>query len=255
MKKLALLLLCAGGIAASATAQSVRIGKLEFSVKKSQDTVVARLEEMPDEAPEKKPFKRFHKSLPFGGIGFIMPNVGGGSYTTLGGKSISLDFGWLHRYQVTPRFALLLSPHYSYRNYKLHDAASEPLFIGEVIGKAYAEDGIKKQVFRSHNAALGGWVRFYVVEPRRHRNGGVFVDLGVQLDWAFSKHYTVFPYGEKKQEYSNDYAFNAFPVSATVRAGFWQGSAIFARYRFTNAFNQKALPLDLPRVTIGIQFL
>ncbi len=260
MKKLAILL-CAGCIAISASAQqSIRIGSLEFSVKKSPDTtMLVNLSDCPpcpEDTPQKKPFKKVHDSDGLFGIGFVLPDNGSGYYTTLGGSSLSLDFGMMHRYHLAPRFALLGTYHYTYYNYKLRGAAADSIFAKEVIGKTYANNEIEKQVFRSHNLAIGGAMRFYLVKPKgsRYDKDGIYLDLGVQGDLAFSKYYKLVPHEEKNRKRRNGYAFNPLTASAIARIG-WDDFAIFARYRFTDAFNQKALPLDLPRVTIGIQFL
>ncbi|MDR2938264.1 MAG: PorT family protein [Prevotellaceae bacterium] len=257
-----LLLICLSCIAAGAAAQSVRIGSLEFSVKKNQDTVAQFLPvdcpPCPDEngeAPKKAQFKQFHKSTPFMGIGFIQPNIGGEKrYATMGGKSINLDFGWQHRYQLAKRWAFVGVFHYSYHNYKLRDAAVEPLFVNEVLnGTPYPAGSIAKQVYRTHSVAIGGMLRFYLKPPRRRTNSGLYADVGLQGDYVFSKYFNVYP-GDKRRKFHNDYALNAFPGYALARLG-WKGTALFCRYRLTDAFNQKVLPMDLPRVTIGIQFL
>jgi hypothetical protein len=256
-----LLLICLSCIAAGAAAQSVRIGSLEFSVKKNQDTVAQFLPvdcpPCPDGSePKKKPFKKIHDSNEFMGMGFVLPDNGSGYYTVLGGSSHSLDFGRLHRYHFAQRFALLGSYQYSYYNYKLRDAAADPAFADEVIGKTFANNEIKKQVFRSHNFALGTSLRFYFVKAkgRDYDKGGMYLDLGVQGDLAFSKYYKLVPHEDKNRKRRDGYAFNPFTASAVARIG-WDNFAVFTRYRFTDAFNQKALPMDLPRVTIGIQFL
>jgi hypothetical protein len=57
-----------------------------------------------------------------------------------------------------------------------------------------------------------------------------------------------------KDYYKNDYAFNPFYASAIARIGWKNSRAIFVRYRFTDNFNQKALPMDLPPITFGIQW-
>jgi len=55
--------------------------------------------------------------------------------------------------------------------------------------------------------------------------------------------------------------FNGVNIAAFVFAPGYESAGkfvikipIFIRYRFTDAFNQKALPMDLPPITIGMQF-
>ena len=70
-------------------------------------------------------------SSSFFGLGFIQ---GENSYYKLGGSSINLDIGSMHRYQFKPRFALIGTVQYSYYNYKLQDAANELIFNNVILG-------------------------------------------------------------------------------------------------------------------------
>ena len=269
MKKLITILLCITCISVNAVAQSgVRIGNLEISVRKSThdpDTMVQIIvtdPPTPSENENKTKTKpktnhyKYNETSSFIGWGFILPDNGSDYYTTLGGNSINIDIGWMGRYQIARRFALGSTLQYSYYNYKLRDAASEPMFMEEILGRTFVGDNIKKQVFRSHNIAAGAFTRFYLIPPpQRVRDGGVYIDLGVQGDFAFSKYYKLKTYHPRaKEKRRNGYAFNPFTASATARVG-WNEYAIFARYRFTDAFNSKALPMDIPPITIGIQFV
>ena len=263
MKKLITILLCMTCISANAVAQSdVRIGNVEISFKKNADdngtmvniyTVDPYSSEDETHVKSKKSRHKYHKSSFFTGLGFALPDNGSDYYTVLGVNSMNIDAGWMHRYQITRRFALGSTLQYSYYNYKLRDAASEPAFMEEVLGnKIFAENDINKQVFRSHNIAAGVFTRFHLTPPPRR---GIFIDLGVQGDFAFSKYYIIKMYQPKgKGKYRDGYAFNPFTASAIARMG-WKSYAIFARYRFTEVFNSKALPMELPPITIGIQFL
>ena len=187
----------------------------------------------------------------FFGLGFIQSE---NDYYKLGGNSINLDIGSMHRYQFKPRFALIGTVQYSYYNYKLHDAASEPTFNNVILdGKTY--DNISKQVFRTHNIATSAGYRFYLVKPGRNdNNAGLFVDLSVQGDLAFSKYYKLKLNGDSNIKLRDKDIFNPLTTSYIARAGLGWFS-IYARYRVTDAFNSKHLPIDIPPLTIGIQFL
>ena len=273
MKKLIVIFLCTACTLAGAAAQPpVRIGSLEFSIKKVARDSVAQIavdEDCPPcppcpsenkihPQPKSKPHKKYYSSSDFfAGFGFVLPDNRDSYYTTLGGNSFSIDVGYIHRYQLARRFALLGSLQYSYYNYRLRNAASDSLFRSEIIGKVVDNSDIKKQVFRSHNFAVGGFTRFHLVAPRnRSGDGGIFVDLGVQGDYVFSKYYNLYytDSEKKKSKNRNGYAFSPFTASAVARVG-WGSFAVFARYRFTDAFNPKALPTDLPPITIGMHFL
>ena len=264
MKKLISIFLCTTCISTGAIAQPrARIGNLEFIVRKTERDSVIQVfaEEDPcppcpsenETRPKPKNTYKYHTSEGFGGIGFILPDNGSGYYTTLGGNSINIDAGWIHRYQISRRFALGGTLQYSYYNYKLRDAASEPKFVEEVTGISFDRQALNKQVFRSHNIAAGTFIRLYAVPPRHRGNDGMFIDLGVQGDYAFSKYFKIKMRSGGKDKFREGYAFNPFTASAIARIG-WNRKAIFARYRFTDAFNSKALQMDLPPITIGIQF-
>ena len=284
MKKL-ITIFCATCISVGVIAQSgVRIGNYEFYVKKAESDSVTKVfveeeESRPsnlsqNETRPQNSFKQYYTSTFFWGLGFILPDNSSDYYTTLGGKSINFDAGWVHRYHLTRKFALGGTFQYSYYNYRLRDAATEPFFVDEVIGREFVRTKIKKQVYRNHNVSAGAFTRFYLVPPKNSGNDGLYIDLGAQGDFAFRKLYKIKTQSERKNKYFNDYAFNPFTASAVARIGWsrrewnifnvnisdnwdWKcckSRAIFVRYRFTDAFNPKALPMDLPPITIGIQF-
>ena len=269
MKKL-VTIFCITCISVCAIAQSsVRIGNYEFFVKKAakDSTIQVFVEDDPrppcpseNETRPKTNSSKYHKSTFFCGIGFILPEKSDDYYTILGGNSMNIDFGNMQRYQISRRFALLGTLQYSYYNYKLRDAASEPDFKREVLKNSDIDD-IKKQVFRSHNIAAGAFTRFYLIPPKNRGNDGLYLDLGAQGDFAYSK-YCKIKTNSEKYKYREGYVFNPFTASAIARIG-WKGwktwccgssPALFVRYRFTDAFNSQALPMDLPPITIGIQF-
>ena len=264
MKKL-IIILCVTCISVTAIAQSgVRIGNMEFIYRKvgsdtlTQITVDEPCPPCPSEnetRPKPKKYRRFDRSGGFGGIGLIVPDNGSSYYTILDGNSINFELGGLRTYHLTNWFALGGTLQYSYYNYRLRDAFDEPDFNSIVLdGKTFDRD-FKKQVFRSHNIAASAFTRFYLLPPRFNNDKRLYIDLGAQGDYAVFRHYMV-KFGKKDKDYfKNGTAFNPFNASAIARIGWKQDRAIFVRYRFTDAFNRKELPMDLPPLTIGIQLL
>ena len=277
MKKI-MTILCITCISVSAIAQSgVRIGNYEFFIKKAgQDSIIQVFVEddpcppCPSEneirpKPKSKQHK-YHKSTTFTGIGFISSNSNNlfpkynsaDYYTILGGKSMNLDFGRMHRYHLSRRFALGTSLQYSYYNYRLK--LDEPVYLQEVYNRRFTKDEIYKQVFRSHNVAGGVFTRFYLVPPKNRGNDGLYLDLGAQGDFAFSKYCKLKTHSGDKYKQRDGEAFNPFSASAIARIGCkgwgWGNDAFafFVRYRFTDAFNSNVLPKELPPITFGIQF-
>jgi len=265
MKKLVSIFLCTACISISAIAQSgVRIGNMEIILRKTENDTVAQITvgdpcpPCPSEKETRPKAKSVERNVNisdgFCGIGFILPDNSNDYYTTIGGNSINLDFGGSRRYQLTRWFALGGTMQYSFYNYKLRDAGSDPSFVTEVTGIPFERQDLRKQVFRSHNLAAGPFIRINLVPSSNpKKNDGFYIDLGVQGDFAFSKYYKVKTRSGEKHKYREGHVFNPFTASAIARIG-WSDKAIFARYRFTDVFNSSALPMDLPPITIGIQF-
>ena len=266
MKKF-IIIFCTVCISVSAIAQQgVRIGNYEFIVKKADSDTIVINEPCPP-CPPANTTRPKPKLVPnqrtnfFVGAGAVYSDYGSDYYTVLGGTSFNIDAGWIHRRMITRWLALGGTLHYSYYNYKLKDAASEAFFNDVVLeNKTFANEDIRKQLYRSHNIATGVFTRFYLVPYQVNNNGriisgsgGAFIDLGVQGDFAPYKFCMLNTQSEGKKRYHEDYAFNSFTASAFARIGLSSDWALFARYRITDAFNSKVLPMDLPPVTIGIQ--
>jgi hypothetical protein len=275
MKKFITIFLCTTCISVSAIAQSgVRIGNMEFTVRKNseQDTMVQivlrntnppspsenKTSTEPSPTKSANKFKKYNSSRFYWGIGFIIPDNfikpdnRSDYYTILGGQSYNFDMGWMRRYHISRRFAVGGTLHYSFYNYKLWNVANEPTLSEDLLNISFDNNEIRKQVFRSRNIVTGVFTRFYLSPPHGHNKGGLFVDLGAQGDFAFSKFYKIKTHTGVKSKQRDGYAFNPFTASAIARVG--RGSvAVFARYRFTESLNPRALPLDLPPITIGIQ--
>jgi len=251
----------------AAAQQAVRIGNMEIIIRKQEqdttfqinvldDTIVPKAEDNKRPAPAKPKFNRYSRSTVWGGFGFMLPDDTRDYYTILGGNSFNLDFGGMNRLYLARRFALGWTYNYSFYNYRLRDAYEEQDFRDEVLGGSiFAREDVKKHAFRSHNAAAGVFLRQYLIMPRnRNAKERLYVDLGVQGDLAVIKNYVIKFENGGKNKYHSDYAFNPFTASAVARVG-WNKHAFFARYRFTESFNSKELPKDLPPINIGIIWL
>ena len=278
MKKLMTIVLCTTCISVNIIAQSgVRIGNYELFLKKVETDSIEQIvlsEPCPpcpseNETRPKPKFTPYQQSDFFYGVGLIVPDNGDDYYTALGGKSINIDAGWMRRYHFSRRFALGGTLHYSYYNYKFRDAASEPFFNNVVLkNNTFVNDDIRKQTYRSHNIAASAFTRFYFIPPRNRGSDGLYIDLGAQGDFAFSRFAMLKTHSEGKKKHYEEYAFNPFNASAVARIGWKQprrsvgkvyfgggnSRALFVRYRFTDAFNTRSLPMDLPPITIGVQF-
>ena len=270
MKKIIVILLGIACVSASVMAQhTVRIGNMEFVVKKTERDTVTQVVEDKEPCPPCPPvnnnqtktkFSSYQKTYFFGGVSAVYPENGSGDYyTVLGGKSFNIDAGWIHCNAITRWLALGGTFQYSFYNYNLRDAASDTKFADEVIGSVFATDDIRKQEYRSHNISASAFTRLYLTnhQSRRVARNRIYLDFGVQGDFVLYKFCMLNTHSEGKKRYHNDYAFNPFTASAIARVGFGNGWAFFARYRLTDAFNQKekVLLMDLPPLSIGIHFL
>ena len=246
---------------------AVRIGNMEIIIRKHDQDTTTQINVFDDPCPPcpsenetrpkpKNTFKKYEKSTGFVGFGFIIPDNGDGYYTTLGGNSLNFEIGSMKRYHLSRCFALGGTLHYSYYNYRFRGVKNDTIFRRNAL--EVADDlefkKINKEAFRSHNIAASFFTRYYVVPPK-YRKGGLYIDIGVQGDFAPSRHYMFKFDNGGKDYYKNAYAFNPFTASAIARIGVSKNSAFYFRYRLTDAFNSKELPKDLPPITVGIVLL
>lgn len=261
MKKL-ITLFCIACMSVSAIAQSgVRIGNYVFHVQKAGSDIDTNVyvEDTPcppcpseNETRSKPKFYPHKTDNFFVGVSTVYPERNSDYYTVMSSNSINIDAGEIEIYHISRWFAMGRTMQYSYYNYKLKP--NEPIFMEEVIGRPVAKDDIRKQTYQSHNIAVSLFPRFYLTPSRtNYSNKGIYLDLGVQGDYAFNKYCKLNTHSEGKKKYRDNYAFNPFSASAIARVGFGNSWAVLARYRFTDTFNNDVLPMDLPPISIGIQ--
>ncbi len=240
--------------------QRVKIGNLEFSVRKSTEgndtivqidindrtkTVITRKKDK----EEYKPRRRYHTSSWYIGLEFMLPDNGADYLKIYSGKSYQFNTGYRYCFHPTRWYGIGVTGQYAFYNYRLKDA-SEPM-----IGAATEP---YKEVFRSNNLGVGVFNRFYIFPGNRSRpnSDGVYIDAGVQGEWSYGRFYkSKLETGDYsiKNKYRNGYAFNPFTASAFAGIGFgW--FEVHAHYRFTDVFNKEVIPVELPRMTIGVTF-
>ena len=263
-------LICVFCISLCAVAQpALRIGNMEITVRHHGQDTTMQITILDDEvrAPHKPAYQYYERSSAVFNLGFVLPARNNSSYSTNVVSSLNLDFGAMHRYQLSHRFSAGAQTFYSYYNYRLSNANSETDFKDFVMnGREFDRTEINKQVFRSHNLSQGVFARYYFLPPKNRCDLGIYLDAGIQGDWAFSKFYKIKTQNGQKKYRDRD-AFNPLTASVFARLGWnqinrkWMGGgnncnggnlrAIYVRYRFTNAFNKDVLPMDLPPLTIG----
>ncbi|MDR2038534.1 MAG: PorT family protein [Bacteroidales bacterium] len=251
-----LIIFCFVFVSGIAFSQSVvRIGTMEISVKQNKEQEIIPQNDPPSQGKPKKNHYRYSTTSGFIGISFMALDRGDEYFDIWGGNSYHFTFGGMHRFSFNEIFSLGTSLQFTNYNYRLRNAASDEEFANEVIGFLPDADNIRKQVYRSRNLAASIFTRFYVVPAKyRSNSSGLYFDLGIQGDFAFSKFYKVKPSVNNKKKYRDGYAFNPFNASPFVRVG-WKKIAIIGHYRITDIFNNDAISKELPRLSIGIQFM
>jgi hypothetical protein len=138
---------------------------------------------------------------------------------------------------------------YSFYNYRLKDASET------VLGMSLNPS---KEVFRSNNLGLGVYNRIYIVPGKRPRpnSNGIYIDAGIRGDWSYGRFYkTKTEDGDffQKAKYRNSYAFHPFSASLFAGIGF-KWFVITANYRITDVLNDKSVAMDMPPLSVGMQF-
>jgi hypothetical protein len=254
MKRIIVLIgacMMAGGIVAQPT---VRIGNMEISVKKINGDTMTQI--LVDE-PKPKQFPK-HEHVGYFGLGMNYPGNSDDIYPLAG--SFNLDVGGSEIFRLSRHFALVGSLGYSFYNYRLRNVVGADAEFDEITDGRIDADRIKRQMFRSNDLATGIYTRFYLITPRWNglnsstSDRGVYIDLGVQGDWAFAKYVKIkYNKGGGSEKFHDNYAFKPFNASAVVRVG-WSNVAFFGRYRFTDTFNHNVLSGEVPRWSFGVLF-
>ncbi|MDR0714905.1 MAG: PorT family protein [Bacteroidales bacterium] len=257
MKKIAIFC-CFACLSANTIAQkTVRIGNMEIVLRKAgNDTITQIIVDEPQASSSSRKKTKYVKDCNpnyshggYLGFGFVYPARGNDIYDMR--RSFTFDIGGRNTFRIARLLSIGTSLGYSFYNYHLKDAVGSPGFE-EITGDLLPEE-VKKEAFHSNNLTTSFYTRFYFYPPQNnHRK--LYIDAGIQGDWAFAKHYKVKDKDGGKDKFYNSYAFNPFYLSAIARIG-WNGIAIFGRYRFTDAFNKKVFNnKDLPPYSLGIQF-
>lgn len=162
------------------------------------------------------------------------------------GSSHSIEIGFKYFYRPAARYAIGTLWQYSFYNYKLKDAAANETFVSNVPGE------VRKESFRTDNLGTGIINRFYLFPMQ---NKPFMLDLGGYVDFSYSKRYhvkTVENGKDTKHKYRDGSKFN--PIQAGLYGAITKGSySFYAKYRLTNLFNPDAIPMELPRLSMGVQ--
>lgn len=240
--------------------RTLRLGNVNVTLKPSpadttlktisaEDTILQINQTTVTVTPKKK-HKKYYNSRMLG-FNFAIPMLNNPSYyEIIGGSSFGFELAYRPVFAPTRVFQLGATAYYRFNRYKIHHMPSLPDFQ-PLIKTTWDEAQIKRHSFNSNNLAVDAFIRFHI--PTKHKQksyGGVYLDLGAEADWAFNKKLKLKTYDKEKVKYKDNYAFLPFTAYYVARFG-WGDWELTARYRFTDAFNKKVLPLDLPPLSIG----
>jgi len=232
----------------------IKIGQAQISVQSpitviKQDTLdnsSCNFINFSNKVNSKRKYPKFYKDF-FFGLGFAIP-VDREDYMDIHyGRINTIEMGYKYFYRASRGYAIGTTFQYTYYNYKLKDAALQNLIVQNVPGD------VKKEYFRTDNIGTGLINRFYLFPIKRNP---FILDLGGYLDFAFSKRYnvkTVENGKTHKYKYRDGSKFN--PLQAGLYGAITKGDySLYVRYRLTNMFNPMEVELEVPKLSIGVQF-
>ncbi len=245
------------------SAQRVRIGNMEITIKENQNDTVVQIDvndrttsvtrnkdkENYDKDSHGKVKRSYHTSEGYMGLEFIVPDAGDDYLETIGGNSYQFNIGYRYTFHPARWYGIGFTVQYSFYNYRLRDASQT---LTGVAADPY------KEVFRSNNIGIGIFNRIYLAPGRSRRpsSNGLYLDFGVGGDWSYSRFYkTKTDMGDYSVNVKarNSYAFEPFNANAFAGVGFGCFE-IFAHYRFTNVFNSDVIDKKLPPISVGFLF-
>ena len=175
------------------------------------------------------------------GFGFAVPTRESDYQPIHSGNSFNLEVGKRYLYHPSKNYAIGTFLQYSCYSYRLKDAS--PSFIGS------RPEGNYREFFRTDNIGTG-------LIQRVQLSNRTSAEAIVYGDYAYSKRFIVKGHvdGKKvKDKYRDGTKFN--PFGAGAQAGIkYQGTTLYARYRFTNFFNPDHITPEVPRFSIGLCF-
>ena len=253
MKKTIFAIACAAGLLLMAPGQAsaqadIEIGKttirLQSPVKISgQDKNVYRYD---DDGTRKKKNRGYEDASVF--FGFSFP-VEGCSYEPTAampvkyGNSFEITLGAKQWFGIG-HYAFGISAQYTHYDYRGSGLAARGIIT------QYPHNAvISREIFKTDNIGIGVYNRFYI-----SLRTPLYIDLGAWGDWAFSRQYKVKYYiGDYKEvdHYRDGEKF--LPLQGGVYAAVGVNLfSIYCKYRFTHWFSHSVLPMEPPRLQIGL---
>lgn len=162
------------------------------------------------------------------------------------GNSFEITFGAKQWYRPARHYAFGISVQYSHYDYRTKGSlANTGLITQYPLGM-----NIYREIFKTDNIGLGLYNRFFFSRSA----SSVFIDLGVYGDWAFSRQYKVRYYsGESKEADHYRDGGKFLPLQGGVYGALGKGAfAVYCKYRFSHLFDHSELPMEPPRLSLGL---
>lgn len=251
MRKLSFIALLAAGLLAiqvPAHAQTdIEIGKTTIRL---QSPIEFYEEEELKEDIQKNPtvFRSYSFTDCFFGFSFPVPGCNyepTAEMPVMYGNSFEIQFGVKRWYRVARHYAFGFSMQYSHYDYRGSGLAKSGMIA------QYPEDiVVRREIFKTDNLGIGIYNRFYLSAVRPT----FYLDIGAYGDWAFSRQYKVKYYlGDSKavDHYRDGSKF--LPLQGGIYGAVGIGAfSVYCKYRFSNMFRHTELPMEPPRLTIGL---
>lgn len=159
------------------------------------------------------------------------------------GNSFEITFGIKQWFQAG-HYAFGISLQYSHYDYRGKGLATSGLITQYPAGTM-----VNREIFKTDNIGIGLYHRFYL-----SLRSEVYLDLGAYGDWAFSRQYKVkYFLGDSKgvDHYRDGDKFPSLQGGVYAALGM-NIVSVYCKYRFTDMFNHSVLPMEPPRLSIGL---
>ena len=162
------------------------------------------------------------------------------------GNSFEITVGAKQWYRPARHYAFGISVQYTHYDYR----ARNGLAASGVIAPYPVGMNIYREIFKTDNIGLGIYNRFFFSRSY----SSVFIDIGAYGDWAFSRQYKIRYYsGESKEADHYRDGGKFLPLQGGVYGAVGMGAfSLYCKYRFTHLFDHSELPMEPPRLQIGL---
>ena len=162
------------------------------------------------------------------------------------GNSFEITFGAKQWYRPVRLYAFGISVQYSHYDYRARNGVA----ASGVIAPYPFGMNIYREIFKTDNIGIGIYNRFFFSRS----SSSVFIDIGAYGDWAFSRQYKIRYYsGESKEADHYRDGGKFLPLQGGVYGALGMGAfSIYCKYRFTHLFDHSVLPMEPPRLSLGL---